>query len=538
MEEIIDIGLGDLEPISINLSESHGGNSVEPLSVNFGDGIEMFMNDSQRSASKQVSVDMSDLDRLEEQINSLSDGPHHGADAAASASASGGSTETKSLTGMAADFFGFGSSSGNAKASNVKAGYEPTDSKLGQSTTSHLGSTKTWDGFTKVGDIPSGDFGRGGNGSGRSSTNNMSEREQRRKKREMIKRLQEWYDNGQIKQLPSLNLDTPYDEVEDEYETALADKHKKDSIKLQGWWFITLVNSLEYANYALDPFGVNLDGWGEKVSEDLPEYEELFGELHDKYKGGKLAPELSLLMRLGFSAAVVGFSNKALSSAAPGFADVIRQSPDLMNAFNDATVKALSQQSPGFAFAANMVKPSAENVATTFGPPPKPVETKNQPPPVRPGAMHFTQEPVREYDRNPANRPDLTFSRGQVPTAPGNAMFRENGVSVNHGYADVHAREHIPTPSARAEMRGPQNTDVDDILAGLKMKTVNIHEQVLGEGGSAAANAGHHYMGSAAEDSSIISATSLRDLHDASVPKKTNRRKPRSERNSISLGDI
>jgi hypothetical protein len=108
---------------------------------------------------------------------------------------------------------------------------------------------------------------------------------------------------------------------------------------------------------------------------------------------------------------------------------------------------------------------------------------------------------------------------------------------VNHVYADVHAREHIPTPSARAEMRGPQNTDVDDILAGLKMKTVNIHEQVLGDG-SAAAASGNYHMGSAAEDSSMISATSLRDLHDASVPKKTNRRKPRSERNSISLGDI
>ena len=47
------------------------------------------------------------------------------------------------------------------------------------------------------------------------------------------------------------------------------DKRKKDSVKLQGWWFATLVNSLEYANAAFDPFGLNLDGWGEQINEDI-----------------------------------------------------------------------------------------------------------------------------------------------------------------------------------------------------------------------------------------------------------------------------
>ena len=48
------------------------------------------------------------------------------------------------------------------------------------------------------------------------------------------------------------------DEVEDEYETAMEDKRKKDSVKLQGWWFTTIINSMEYANAVFDPFGVNL----------------------------------------------------------------------------------------------------------------------------------------------------------------------------------------------------------------------------------------------------------------------------------------
>jgi len=291
------------------------------------------------------------------------------------------------------------------------------------------------------------------------------------------------------------------------------------------------------------------------VSEDLPEYEEIFSELHDKYKGGKLAPEVSLLMRLGFSAAVVGFSNKALSSAAPAFGDVIRQSPELMRTFNDATVKALSQQSPGFAFASNLMKPSQDDVSTSFGPPPKPIETKSQPPPVRPGAMQFSQEPGRNYaaTANPMNRPDIALGRASavpdialgrasavpdialgrgvmpgvgVMPGPGSgtsAMFKESGVDIGNRYSDVNQPA---APLRRPEMRGPQN-DVDDILSGLKMKTINIHDQPSVSTG-----------GVRVEDESMVSISSLKDMANMGVPKKTGRRKNTSEKNTISLGDI
>jgi len=234
-------------------------------------------------------------------------------------------------------------------------------------------------------------------------------------------------------------------------------------------------------------------------------------------------------MRLGFSAAVVGFSNKALSSAAPAFGDVIRQSPELMRTFNDATVKAMSQQSPGFAFASNLMKPSQDDVSTSFGPPPKPIETKSQPPPVRPGAMQFTQEPGRNFaaTANPNNRPDIALGRGtSIGTNAANvsAMFKESGVDIGNGYSDL--RNQAPS---RPEMRGPQN-DVDDILSGLKMKTINIHEQP--------STSSNTVNGVRVEDESVVSISSLRDMANMGVPKKTNRRKNGSEKNTISLGDI
>jgi hypothetical protein len=36
---------------------------------------------------------------------------------------------------------------------------------------------------------------------------------------------------------------------------------------------------------------LNLDGWGEQVSEDLDSFDEAFSELHKKYKGGKMSPK-------------------------------------------------------------------------------------------------------------------------------------------------------------------------------------------------------------------------------------------------------
>jgi hypothetical protein len=343
-----------------------------------------------------------------------------------------------------------------------------------------IGKTSTWDGYTKMNDIPM-----------ESSGSKLSDREKRRKKRLMIKKLEEWYEKGLVKNITHFNMDSSYEEVEDEYETALEDKRKKDSIKLQGWWFMTFVNSVEYANAAFDPFGLNLDGWGEQVNEDIDSYEEIFSELHEKYKGGKMAPELSLLLRLGFSAAVVNFTNKALSSATPGFNDVIKQSPELMRMFTDATVNSMSQKSPGFAMANNFMQ-DQKSQRPKGPPPPAPVETKNQPPMQRPG-MVFTERP--------SSRPDINASRG--------AMFREEGIDLNNSYADVNA------PTVRQEMRGPQNSDIDNILAGLKTRTVDIHDTIN-------------------EDDSMISISSLRDAQNNSLPKRS-KRKQRSDKNTISL---
>jgi hypothetical protein len=492
--ESIDISLDNLEPISLDFNS---GNATP--SVNFGSGIELLMNDKKRSASgDNMRLDLGDLDDLEQEMNELS------SKATAASRANSSSDNTKSLGGMAASLFGLGGFM-SSKPENTQPmqrdspptnDYTKTDANLGYATRESAGNTKTWDGFSKMNDVPA------SGPASSSSSANLNDREKRRKKRLMLKKMEEWYEKGQLKQGSQLTIDSPYEEIEDEYESVMDDKRKKDAVKLQGWWLMTFVNSLEYGNAVFNPFDLNLDGWGEQVSEDIDSYEEIFAELHDKYKGGKMAPELSLLLRIGFSAAVLNFSNKALSSAAPGFNDVIKQSPELMKMFTNATVSSMSQQSPSFEFAQNLMQD--HNNRPRGPPPPAPVNTQERPAPQRPG-MTFTDAP--------SSRPDIAASRG--------AMFREPGVDVNNNFQGVNeAPKKIATPTQRPEMRGPQNSDIDNILSGLKTRTINIQET------REAPNQG---------DDSMISIASLNEMQNSNMPKRTNRRKNKSDKNVISL---
>ena len=480
--EIIDLGLSDLDPVSISFNEDMPSNGSS-----LGAGIELLMNDKKKTSSGSMNIDLGELDKLENELNDLSN--------------SSKSADTKSIGGLSGfgSFFGFGKDK-ETKSAAPSSGYEQSSSNIGQATSDSMGNTKTWDGFSKINEIPQ---------SGPSSSSKLSDREKRRKMRMMIKKIDEWYEKGLIKNNPHFNMESNYEEVEDEYETALEDKRKKDSVKLQGWWFMTAVNSLEYANSAFNPFDINLDGWGEQVNEDIDSYEEIFSELHDKYKGGKLSPEISLLLRLGFSAAVVNFTNKALSSATPAFNDVIKQSPELMKMFTNATVSSMSQASPGFNFANNMMK-DATGPSMNMGPPPAPVETKSMPfSGQRPGNNNMN------FMSPPQNRPDVSMGRGASASS---------GIDISQQYESVNRPMQMPS---RPEMKGPQ-TDIDSILSGLKTRTVDVHPPMNNQGQEQA----NDYSG---VDDSMISIASLKDMQDANMPKRSRRRNNGSRGNTISL---
>lgn len=447
----------NLEPINIRFSDD-----IQNDSTSFGTGAELLMNDRKRGSSSNTNIDLGELDKLEEELNELSNNNQ---------SSSNG--ETKTLRGFASNLFNFGSKQ-----------EENNDSKLGSATANSVsGVTKSFDGFSKMNDVPV-DF---------SSNARISDREKRRKKRMMIKKLEEWQQNGRINNISNFNIDSSYEDIEDEYELALEYKRKKDSIKVQGQWFMTFVHSIEYANAYFDPFDVNLDGWGEQINEDLDSYDEIFTELYQKYKGGKISPEISLLIRLGISASVMNITNKVLSSATPGINDVMKQSPEIMKMFTKATVDAMSQQNPGFNFANTMFNKD-DQPNTLFGPPPVAVETKLQPPSQRPmNNMQFTQ------------RPDIVAGRGN------NTMFREQGIDINNNQENSNVQQRNNIKIHRQEMKGPQSIDIDTLLSGLKINSVMD------------------------ENDSLISTTSIQDMMKQPIIKQKRSYRKTSEKNTISL---
>jgi hypothetical protein len=144
------------------------------------------------------------------------------------------------------------------------------------------------------------------------------------------------------------SMDSSLDEMKGEYEYIIAEKEQKNSVQFQGKVLTTIITGLEFLNGKFDPFDIKLDGWSEQINENLDDYDEIFAELHDKYKSkAKMAPELKLLFQLAGSGMMIHMTNTMFKSAIPGMDDIMRQNPDLMQQFTKAAVNSMEKTSPG-----------------------------------------------------------------------------------------------------------------------------------------------------------------------------------------------
>jgi hypothetical protein len=232
-------------------------------------------------------------------------------------------------------------------------------SNLGSSTAQDIKTEETWDGFKKFNEIPI------------NPNENIPEKpkltpEQELKEKFVYIRKLEALDKKGVQISKKYTMDDKLDEMKGEYEMIKSEQQKKNSIKFQGKMLMACVSAIEFLNGKFDPFDIKLDGWGEAVSENLDEYDEVFGELHEKYGGKtKMAPELKLLFMLGGSAGMIHMTNTMFKSAMPGMDDIMRQNPELMQQFTQAAVNTMGQQNPGFGDAGNECDASARITSRT-----------------------------------------------------------------------------------------------------------------------------------------------------------------------------
>jgi len=144
------------------------------------------------------------------------------------------------------------------------------------------------------------------------------------------------------------SMENSLDEMKGEYEFIIAEKEKKNSVQFQAKVLTTLITGLEFLNSKFDPFDIKLDGWSEQIHENIDDYDEIFAELHEKYKSkAKMAPEIKILFQLAASGMMIHMTNTMFKSSIPGMDDIMRQNPDLMSQFTKAAVSSMENTTPG-----------------------------------------------------------------------------------------------------------------------------------------------------------------------------------------------
>jgi hypothetical protein len=143
-------------------------------------------------------------------------------------------------------------------------------------------------------------------------------------------------------------LASSLEEMKAEFERLKRDKEVEASIRFQRRMLMACVTGVEFLNTRFDPFDVKLDGWSGEVSESINDYDDIFEELYDKYKGkAKMAPELRLLFTVGGSAVWFHISNSMFKSSLPGLDQVLKQNPELKRQFAEATMQTMASQNQG-----------------------------------------------------------------------------------------------------------------------------------------------------------------------------------------------
>jgi len=490
--DIIDIG--DLDIIEdINIPST-------TKTTNFGGGIELLMNDKHREGSKKRSdsgdINIDDLNNLENELNNLVDetnDSHNHSYSNVSKKELQSDLFTKPIRLNTDDT----SSMNNKTMDDIDDDILINEAKVGKSMADTESGKKTWDGYGKFNDIPL---------QPDKPVNvepQLSKEEMLREKFKYLHMLEELESKG-INLSKKYTMESSILEMKGEYETHVAEREKKNSVKFQGKMLMACITGMEFLNNKFDPFDVKLDGWSEQINENINDYDDIFSELHEKYKSkATMAPELKLLFQLGGSALMVHMTNTMFKSALPGMDDIMRQNPDLMQQFTQAAVNTMGNDSAPFGnFMGDMMGQQQQQ----RGQGQRGQGQQQQQRPMPAPSMNFGSPPTPMATQGPNSVPP--------PRRAGNIPLRPDIQRARVEELDMEEPAPQTTRVVRPEMKAP--SDISGILSGIKSKSVNIQK-------------------SAPEDkSSTISISELKEMQNEKMPTKSKRR-PRSEKNTVSL---
>ena len=292
-------------------------NLSDTPTVSFGPGIELLMNDK----PKKETVSVTDLDKLESELNDLSRS----------------SIPTSDTPSTPVSF---------PRMENVVIEELPSVKfNIPQKPKDPM----TWDGFKPF---------QGDPDKVTQTKDNLKERFS------YLRKLEDLELKG-VRLTRKYTMDSSLDEMKGEYENIISEKERSNNVKFQGKMLMALITGVEFLNSKFDPFDIKLDGWADQVNENISDYDDIFAELHEKYKNkAKMAPELKLMFQLGGSAIMLHMTNTMFKSSVPGIDDIMKQNPELMQKFTQAAVNSMGASHPGFSGFVNSVQPTREREPT------------------------------------------------------------------------------------------------------------------------------------------------------------------------------
>ena len=393
-------------------------NSMESL----GPGVELLMNGKTEKTEKPQNNDES-IEVLELELNDLTD----------SITATGDNGSKPVITEIKTDsLFDIKNEPVISTVSDSRLGEETLNSTvkiddnitiIGEKTAEQETNT-TWDGYKPYNEIPVEPT--------KSVDERMSKEELLREKFIYLRRLENLERRG-IHLSKKYTIDSSLNEMKGEYEMIKTEKEKSNSVKFQAKMLMAFVTGVEFLNNRFDPFDVNLDGWGDSINENINDYDDVFTELHEKYKSkANIAPELKLLFMLGGSAVMCHMTNTMFKSAMPGMDDILKQNPELMQQFTGAAAESMQKQNTGFG---NFMNDIMNDSNKSRSQPPSNMTPPSPPPPVR----------------VPSNKPPPSARRG---------------VSLQDMEEVVESKQ---ISTKRPEMKGP-SVNIDNILSEVKKK--------------------------------------------------------------------
>jgi hypothetical protein len=313
--DVIQLGpkLDGLEEIKLNFDP------IDTPSTPTLPGVELLMNNKKKD-KEPGEIKLSDLDKLENELNSLTQ-------------VNTPKIEIKSVDAPSMEF------------PRIEINDLPRPSV--QFDERPIKVDKSWDGFKSINTIDPDKVAVKENSA-----------EVLREKFKILRKLEDIESKGG-RLTRKYTMDSSLDEMKGEYENIVSEKEKSNSVKFQGKMLMAAITGLEFLNSKFDPFDVKLDGWAEQINENITDYDEIFAELHEKYRSkAKMAPELKLLFQLGGGAMMLHMTNTMFKSSLPGMDDIMRQNPELMQKFTQAAVNSMGNTNPGFTGFMNNVMPN------------------------------------------------------------------------------------------------------------------------------------------------------------------------------------